>query len=83
MKLECNVILGRAGFTDSTRATTDDLKAHATRYVKMCDIRDVHGEELRGLSWELFVQRLFTHGSRPARRYKIWNQRFLTITLLI
>ena len=53
MKLEHNVILGRAGFTESTRATTDDLKAHVPRYVKMCDICNVHGEGLRGLSWEL------------------------------
>ena len=46
MKLEHNVILGRAGFTDSTRATTDNLQAHVPKYDRMCDINDVHGEGL-------------------------------------
>ncbi len=53
MKLACNVIMGRAGMTDSTRATTKDLRADVPQYDKMCDICNIHGEGLRSLSWDL------------------------------
>ena len=53
MKLTCNVIVGRAGMTDSTRATTKDLRADVPQYDKRSDICNIHGEGLRSLSWDL------------------------------
>ena len=46
------MIVGRTGFTDSTKATTDHLSQHVSNYKREMDLNDVHGEGLRGVSWE-------------------------------
>ena len=51
-KLKHGVIVGRTGFTDSTKATTDNLSLHIAEYKREMDLNDVHGEGLRGVSWE-------------------------------
>lgn len=52
IKLGHGVIVGRTGFTDSTKATTDRLSQYVPNYKRECDLNDVHGEGLRGVSWE-------------------------------
>ncbi len=51
-KLGHGVIVGRTRFTDSTKATTNRLSQYVSNNKRKMDLNDVHGEGLRGVSWE-------------------------------
>ena len=46
------MIIGRGGFTDSTKATTDNLERRVSNYVCKNELNDVHGKGLRRIGWK-------------------------------